>query len=62
MKQSSGFSLIEILVALLLSTTTTFILLQHQWQSSKFFNQLLEQCRAHQIWKNAMESNSAEIP
>lgn len=54
--------MIEILVALLLSTTTTVILLQHQWQSSKFFNQLLDQCRAHQIWKNAMESNSAEIP
>ncbi len=39
MNSSDGFSLIEVLVSLLLVTTTSLALLTQQWHVSQLFNQ-----------------------
>lgn len=41
MNAYQGFSLAEVLVALLLVTTTSLALLQQQWQTNQLFNQAL---------------------
>lgn len=35
-----GFSLIEVVIALLLVTTTSLMLLTHEWQASQQFNHI----------------------
>ena len=39
MNQTGGFSLIEVLISLLLVSTTSLALLQQQWHVSQLFNQ-----------------------
>lgn len=41
MEKQKGFSLVEVLVSLLLITSTSALLLRQQWQLSQLFNQLL---------------------
>ncbi|MBL7479454.1 type IV pilus modification PilV family protein [Legionella bononiensis] len=41
MKQLKGFSLIEVLVSLMLVTTIALALLQQQWNTRQFINQLV---------------------
>jgi prepilin-type N-terminal cleavage/methylation domain-containing protein len=57
-----GFSLTEVLVALLLVTTTSLTLLHQQWQASQFFNQALLRSLALVQLDNNSERIVAEQP
>ncbi len=50
-----GFSLTEVLVSLLLMTTTSLALLQQQWQVSQLFNQIHTRVQALSQLDNATE-------
>lgn len=54
MNTSRGFSLTEVLVSLLLVTTTSCALLTQQWRISQLFNQ------AHARMSELLESDNAE--
>lgn len=55
MKTCQGFSLIEVLVSLLLMTTTSLALLKQQWHANQLFNQVLFQTKALTVLDNASE-------
>lgn len=55
MERQQGFSLIEVLVSLVLMTTTALALLQQQWHSQQLFNQVSLQAGALLILDNAVE-------
>ncbi|KTD25052.1 prepilin-type N-terminal cleavage/methylation domain-containing protein [Legionella israelensis] len=55
MERQKGFSLIEVLVSLILLTTTVLALLQQQWHSHRLLNQLSLQSGALQMLDNASE-------
>lgn len=50
-----GFSLTEVLVSLLLITTTSLALLKQQWQISQLFNQIATRANALSQLDNAVE-------
>ncbi|MGL5742536.1 MAG: prepilin-type N-terminal cleavage/methylation domain-containing protein [Legionella sp.] len=55
MKQQKGFSLTEVLASLLLVTTLTLSLLQHQWQSKQLLNKLVLRTHGTQYLDQAEE-------
>ena len=59
MNQPKGFSLIEVLVSLLLSSTLILALLQQQWQSKQLLNQLILRIQGTQLLDQAEEGFSA---
>lgn len=56
-----GFSLTEVLVSLLLITTTSLALLKQQWQISQLFNQIATRANALSQLDNAVERLHAGI-
>ena len=59
MKNHHGFSLIEVLVSLLLVTSTSLALLKQQWQTSQFFNQAHLRMQALNLLDNMSEQIAA---
>lgn len=60
MNTSYGFSLTEVLVSLLLVTTTSLALLTHQWRISQLFNHAHNQMNALVLADNTAESRNYE--
>ncbi|KTD35804.1 hypothetical protein Lnau_0788 [Legionella nautarum] len=58
MTSQKGFSLLEVLVALLLITSSSIVLLQQQWQLSQFLNQLIMNSQAQVQSDNHYEKRS----
>ena len=56
MDQHQGFSLIEVLLSLMLASVTSLALLQHQWQSTRLFNQIHLHAQALAALDDATES------
>lgn len=55
MKTCQGFSLTEVLVSLLLMTTTSLALLKQQWHTNQLLNQVHFQTKALRVLDNASE-------
>jgi prepilin-type N-terminal cleavage/methylation domain-containing protein len=58
MKSQKGFSLLEVLIALLLITSSSIVLLQQQWQLSQFLNQVISDSQALILSDNHYEKHS----
>ncbi|KTD43704.1 type IV pilus modification PilV family protein [Legionella quateirensis] len=61
MKQLKGFSLIEVLVSLMLVTTIALALLQQQWKTRQFINQLVLHAGASQFLDLVSESVYGQV-
>ena len=57
MNHTGGFSLIEVLISLLLVSTTSLALLQQQWHVSQLFNQSHIRMKALFELDNTFEAN-----
>lgn len=58
MTSQNGFSLLEVLVALLLITSSSIVLLQQQWQLSQVLNQVISSSQAQVLSDNHYEKHS----
>lgn len=62
MNTSQGFSLVEVLVSLFLATSAALGVLSHQWQMSRFLNDVLWRSKALTTLDNAAERVHANLP
>ncbi|ARH00749.1 type IV pilus modification PilV family protein [Legionella micdadei] len=58
MNNQKGFSLVEVVISLLLITSTSVLLLRQQWQLSQLLNQLLVKSAALVQTDNDYEKSS----